>query len=298
MQQYISTILPKDVINYVLLKYYKYNFNGKVLEMKDLGNISITNDSLIYDSKNKLIYFEVIKKSNYSISAHICDIIKHTLKPVKIYTIDSNKYNVDSRVLFIEENNRKSCNVSICNNHLLNLYNETESNIERELNISTRLDNIQYIDSSYIYACDPLVKTITVYSLEGDSFSEISFNTNLRGRYYFYSLFASNEYIYLRAYSYHGIFRRDHLFIYSKNTFKLVKEHVLEIEYQSIIINNDLIYICKKKNCIHIYNALTFEMLHIMHVKGVRLREKDIINIQNNTLFATEGNRIYCSSLL
>jgi len=208
MQKYLLAVIPKDVINYVLLKYYKYNFNGKVITIDSRIDVD---DIVLYDPIYKIIKFSGGVTPSFYARQYIYNIIENTYREIENGNSPFWIYQINDTTIFVNGASKNTCNVIVFKNYLLNKYKCLPKTVEKNFIIDSPFHDIWAFDESYIYTYS-ITQIITMHPLDGNS--KISFSTNITEEYFSHLLYVTNEYIYLCIQKYNRSTNDDKLYIF------------------------------------------------------------------------------------
>jgi len=289
MKSILKNVIPKDVIQYVILKYSQYlKFERKFkLDINEkIDNIW----NLIYDNINKLAYVHLVCLNyNKSIKC-VYNLSENKLKLVSLKndlpSRLTNHVNIrDNIVNILPINKNEPPKIVISKNWLLNIYeNKKVDNKFIELHLPKIEINNVSITPTTLYILDRNTNDIYIYSIIDHTYKIIK---NCISKtipfYHIIMLKHSANYLYL--------YRIGKMYVYSLKTLNKINEYTFNNGYTKLI-KDDILYLFNpSKQNIQIYNAITFEKLERINLKF------RIVYLSNNRIFCTSKDfktiRIY-----
>jgi len=252
----LNNIIPKDIIKYVIMKYYKYYNKRQRLKLNRIfGNKSQMEFYNILFSNNKIIFIQE-KKTEYLPDEH--------------YIYDFSKLNL------LKNRNLGNFIITINNNKIISAIKHNKIEIfDKTLLTRSIIEinplNINYIDNNFIYYYYSIVNVNGEIEFTLNIIDIISLKIrNIILKYsddiYCSEIFSTDKYLYL-TYKFITDDNIMRVVIYDKYTLEEIKKCSID-ECYLIVVNNDLFYvICEDKKCINILNAFTLEHLHVLKFK-------------------------------
>jgi len=249
----IKNILPKDIIKYVIMKYYKYYNSKQKFSFEEIFNDKLKRlfDNILFS--NKGIIFIVISRND------TCTLYKHYIYNLKKIKYQKNK-NYLNRILYISGDTI----ISAIDDKSIEIFDTT---LSKQTIIQDKPINFENIDKNFVY----LIDNYPLYGKKSNSCCTILNYNNLQivnsiplssgNSYFTCECKISDNYLYL-IYDYYAIRK---IRIYNKHTLTKLKEYNWSME-PGILINNDLLYSIDKYS-VSIYNAITKEYLYNLKFK-------------------------------